>query len=498
MVNISDLTLQNPWWIHGTDINDPKLEEYNKSKFKWIPRIKNKINLGEEGIYVIRGPRRIGKSTLLRLMIKEALDNGIEPKNIFFWSCDNVNNRGELHDILRTYLEWAGSKGHKLLFIDEVTFIENWEIAYKSIFEEFGLSNKTFIFTGSSSRDLKTGVERLPGRKGKTGRSQIIFMPMKFSEYISLVDKELYTNLVNAWSIKSEFNSNLSYPAKKLHELLLNQKNSKELVKIINGMLPFKNQLDRHLDDFFLSGGIIKPINEIKTEGRIQNYTYEMYIEWVLGDIARFKLSDKTTKNLLRALINNLSNSIGWQAICRDSGIIEERTAIEYSNMLNSIFLINYLEKLDLNRFQPALRSNKKFYFTSSFFYMAFKTYLQNPAADYFIESKKMLADPEVKSKLIEQVVCDHLTRLAYSLVPSDIFDPKDLLFYSALSKEIDFVLKNRESFIVFEVKYQNNINSEDYKELDKFNGLRYLISKDEFLPNKTITIPISIFLMLI
>jgi hypothetical protein len=498
MISISDLTLQNPWWVYGTDISDPKLDEYNNSKFKWTPRIKNKIHLDQEGIYVIRGPRRIGKSTLLRLMIKEALDKGVDPKNIFFWSCDNVTDRKELYDILRTYLEWSDSKEHKLLFIDEVTFVEDWELAYKAIFEEFGLSNKTFIFTGSSSHDLKKGTEKLPGRKGKTGRSQIIFMPMKFSEYISLADRGLYENLVKVWSIKGEYKSNLSYPTQQLHELLLNSKKRKELVKLISSMLPFKNQLDRHLNDFFLSGGIIKPINELKANGSIQNYTYEMYIEWVLGDIAGFKLSNKTAKNLIRSLINNLSNSIGWRAICSSSGIVEEKTAMEYSDMFNSIFLINYLDKLDLNRFGPALRSNKKFYFTSSFFYMAFKAYLQNPAANYFIESKKMLDDTEIKSKLIEQVVCDHLIRLAYSTFPSDIFDPKDLLFYSGSNKEIDFVLKNQGSFAAFEVKYQNSINSGDYRELDKFKGLKYLISKNEFLENKTITIPVSIFLMLI
>ncbi len=497
MVDISDLTVQNPWWVSGKLVNDPKLEEYDSSKFKWDPRIRKKISLETEGVYIIRGARRIGKTTLLRLVIRDVLSKGWKSQNIFFWSCDNVNDRKELHDIISTYLKWAGNEDIKLICIDEVTFVPEWELAYKAIFEEFGLSNKIFLFTGSSSYDLKVSSERLPGRKGKNGRAQILFVPMKFSEYIKLIKPNLYRQLVNAWGISGEFGV-LSYPTKELHELLLNPKRRKDLTLLINRMMPLKNQLDNLIDGFILTGGVIKPINELLSSHKIENSTYEMYIEWVLGDISMLNLSQKTAKNLMRSLISNTGNMVGWKRLCDNSGIKEERTAMEYIEALNTIFLINYTEKIDLNKKGPVLRSNRKFYFTNPFFYLAFSNYLKNPASDYFIESKKSLNDPEIKSKLVEGIVYDHLIRLAYNLNPSDLFDPKDIVFYSYADKEIDFILKNGNAVSAFELKYQNKINSEDYKGLQKFNGNKYMISKNELDLENIITIPLSIFLSLV
>ena len=89
-----------------------------------------------------------------------------------------------------------------------------------------------------------------------------------------------------------------------------------------------------------------------------------------------------------------------------------------------------------------------------------------------------------------------------YEKHPSDVFSPHDHIFYLKTDggkKEVDFVLKeNGNKLLGIELKYQNRINSSDYRGLTSFeSGL--LISKDKFdLRGKYATVPASLFLLLL
>jgi uncharacterized protein len=89
-----------------------------------------------------------------------------------------------------------------------------------------------------------------------------------------------------------------------------------------------------------------------------------------------------------------------------------------------------------------------------------------------------------------------------YEKNPSDVFSPHDHIFCLKTDggkKEVDFVLKeNGNKLLGIELKYQNLINSRDYRGLTTFKrGL--LISKDKFdLSGKYATVPASLFLLLL
>ena len=42
------------------------------------------------GVRVIRGPRRIGKTTLMKLLIKDVIGGGLNPEAIVYLTLDNV------------------------------------------------------------------------------------------------------------------------------------------------------------------------------------------------------------------------------------------------------------------------------------------------------------------------------------------------------------------------------------------------------------------------
>ena len=71
--DISQLAENNPWWIDRHNIHrDPKLLELSKLPYRWDPRIRHVIKLNADVIYSIRGPRQVGKTTLVQHVLKDS------------------------------------------------------------------------------------------------------------------------------------------------------------------------------------------------------------------------------------------------------------------------------------------------------------------------------------------------------------------------------------------------------------------------------------------
>ena len=119
---MKDLLYQyNPWWedIGFTDQIIPRE--------KYLVRL-NKY-LHQKQIVILTGLRRVGKTTLMKLIIKELLISNVDKKHIFYISLDDyLLKNNTIADILAEY-----RKTHKLkieeklyLFFDEVTYRENF------------------------------------------------------------------------------------------------------------------------------------------------------------------------------------------------------------------------------------------------------------------------------------------------------------------------------------------------------------------------------------
>ena len=59
-------------------------------------KIFNVSDLGADAIYTLSGLRQVGKTTLIKFLIKDLLNLVEDPKTILYLSCDPIENRGEL------------------------------------------------------------------------------------------------------------------------------------------------------------------------------------------------------------------------------------------------------------------------------------------------------------------------------------------------------------------------------------------------------------------
>lgn len=160
----------NPWWEEDYKLENIIMRE-NYMHFL-------KAHIETRQIIFLTGLRRVGKTTLMKLLIKELLSKGIESRNILYISVDDYLLKDKsLQDILDEH-----RKIHKLkveeklyVFFDEITYIANYHQQLKNLYDKYDLK----IYATSSSSSLLRDKQAY-----LTGRSVTLEVkPLDFEEY---------------------------------------------------------------------------------------------------------------------------------------------------------------------------------------------------------------------------------------------------------------------------------------------------------------------------
>lgn len=138
-------------------------------------------------IVLLTGLRRIGKTTLMRLLIQYLIQTKqVVPEHIFYISMDEYSLRGlTLSQIIDEYraIHRLKSSDDIVLFLDEITALPDYEIQLKNLYDMGGLK----IYASSSSASI---LRR--GQAYITGRKRIIEVPpLDFDEYLKFKELEV-------------------------------------------------------------------------------------------------------------------------------------------------------------------------------------------------------------------------------------------------------------------------------------------------------------------
>ncbi len=185
----AELYKQNPWW-------EGKFEEKSYYREKYLNEITLAIKSKE--IIILTGLRRIGKTTIMRQMIKQLIDDKISPQNIFFISMDSFNLiEYSIHTLIEEYrkIHKKSVTDHFYLFLDEVSSRENFEQELKSIYDNEKIKVICSSSVATLMRDKKASL---------TGRTKTIeVMPLDFEEF--LLFKEAKISKSDSAKLKSYF-----------------------------------------------------------------------------------------------------------------------------------------------------------------------------------------------------------------------------------------------------------------------------------------------------
>ncbi len=424
----------NPWWKYKQAIKqDVSLLEYEKQKFKhrhpFIDKFTNK-----DGIFILRGPRRIGKTTLIKLIIAKLLKTDTtQPRNIFFYPCDRIFDFNNLYDLILNYLGQT-DKGKRYIFLDEVSFVKEWQRAIKDLWDSGDLSGVTMVLTGSNALDLKISAERLPGRRGKLEQIDIDYFPLRFDEFLKMV------------KIK---------------------KDTQELFM-----------------DYVVCGGFPQAINEYYKNGYIPNYLYDVYLNWIEGDIYKVGKSEKLMYEILKEVIKHLSSNTSWYKIAKNTNIGSHSTVQDYLDLFEKLYLTFYLHFYSIEQKKSYFNKNKKIYFNDPVILHSVKAKIEGFTDQYYAYSQSTVKERVFLSRMVEGIVATHVRQIGARVY-----------YGNYKGKEIDLVIEEKGRLLPIEVKYQNTIRVNEFSYWNESFPLVVITKSFSLKRENLIFIPLENFL---
>jgi predicted AAA+ superfamily ATPase len=464
-----DLLLFNPWWESPVRIeSDRSIVDYHESKLQWQPKIKKEFNLTEDAVYTLRGPRQVGKTTLIKLIASELLHAGVAPRAIFYYSCDLISNPEELFQVIRQYQEFSEALQfeRRYVFIDEISLVPDWQNAVKQVIDLGWGRATTFILTGSSALDIKRGAERLPGRRGRVVQPDKVMMPLGFRDFIEKCS-----------DIPIDF-------ARFSLKVLLEEPSTIEILKSqIEVFLP---RLSVLLERFLTVGGFPLAVESFLRERDLSEDVMNTYLSVIRSDFEKMKKSRILLRQVLVRILSLGGAPVSWQNLAKTIDTPSYNTVREYSELLADSFLLSIIYFLERNKKIANPHKGKKFYF--------FDPLILNLA-----RQEAGLGAKHDVSLTVESAAAAHLVR-TFERNLFEGFGSTENVFYwrSTKGKEVDFVVVEGELILPLEVKYQSMINRSDYSTMKRSFGKGILVTKGGFLQDGTIIgIPAPVFFLL-
>jgi predicted AAA+ superfamily ATPase len=289
-------------WAEG----DPHLRSLKEAPFeRSFPDLQP-----AKGLYVIRGPRQVGKTSWLKVLLR----NFPDPKKAFYLSCENIRDHIELAELLKSL---RGARN--FLLFDEISFVDDWSRAVKHELDS-GFDG-TMVVTGSHAVDLRKGADRMPGRFGAGGEFHLL--PMDFVEYLQI-------RRTAGWR-----------------------------------ELPLVETARR----FFRSGGFPSAVGEAGDEGNVPKTSMETYRRWLSGDMQKLGKQEIYLREVLAQLALTASTPLSLQGLAKRTQIGSHHTALEYVSHLEDCFALRTLYAIDPDTSAFRIRKDKKFYFTDPLIY---------------------------------------------------------------------------------------------------------------------------------
>jgi len=183
------LEIQNPWWIGESDRDWELFEKLTyKVRSKWL----DELSLEPFSLNFVVGPRRVGKTIGIKLLIKELLKKVNTPYAVFYFSCDVLEDYKELLEVLNDYLRMKRRKSVKtaFIFLDKVSLVEDWWRALKFLIDRGELRSDVITVTGSISLTVGRHFETFGGRRGNGKTIEV--MPLSFHDYYNLFYDEFF------------------------------------------------------------------------------------------------------------------------------------------------------------------------------------------------------------------------------------------------------------------------------------------------------------------
>lgn len=381
------------------------------------------------GMYVLRGPRRVGKSLELKRAVSQLIAAGANRQTIFYCACDGLSTQDLRRLIASMHNLTSTLQGTRYWFLDEVTDVNDWSKVIKNLRDQ----NTTFreacvVLSGSSAKKLREATSDLADRRGGAIDSDRLLLPMGFRAFNEALDRQ--KGLPDTVIRPKDFRTPAAQAA--IHELE-----------------PWASALDDAWQLYLMVGGFPRAVGSFVRDGLVEPGFVEGLWHVVINDALRdTDMSDAEIASLLDKLVEGMCSPLSAVTVAAKVGLRDGDRVNDRIQDLVANFLGWRCYKAQAGRPQSA--AQRKFYFIDPL--LARLPHERNPG----------YAEPDI-SQLNEQQIGLALARTLTRRDPKAFVD-SDLVLYERTDTgaEIDFV--GPELGVPFECKYTVVTGSEGPK----------------------------------
>jgi uncharacterized protein len=170
----------NPWWkaMVGAIPEAASPRRVYFEPFKALA-----LNFDVRRAAILLGPRRVGKTFMLKQFINEAITQGTNPQCILYVSIDTPIYSGITLERFLEFMPDISDCNRKIVIYDEIQYLKDWEVHLKDLVDSY--PSIKFIASGSAAAAL-----RLKSRESGAGRfSDFMLPPLTFYEFLQFVNE---------------------------------------------------------------------------------------------------------------------------------------------------------------------------------------------------------------------------------------------------------------------------------------------------------------------
>jgi uncharacterized protein len=428
---------QNPWWSErGWPAGDRQLALLAEQPVRLPAELVGTINLAEAGIHVLRGPRQVGKTTDLKLLVERALAEGHHARSIIYLTLDLIEGRhhAELAETIQRAKALARHPGRSIVLLDEVTGVPRWQTAVKAVWDDGTIGDDVVVCTGSSAIDLQRGAaERLPGRRG-VGRDRLV-LPQTFASFARAVKDSIPPSPCLTIADIRTPDGETALRESRFHATAL--KDALSLYLKFGGLPAAVAEA---------ATGAVDPSEHVK---RVLCYS-------LVKEVQRRGASIPAAHALLERVLRSLGSRTDWSRMAREMdvplghrrGTASHHTLRDYIELLAGGYFLFILYFWRAGSQTNSLSNEKKVFFADSLLHTIALDLAPGLTADI-----PALVENTIGLALYRRYEPDE--RLIESFVSPDRLH----VWRTARAGEVDFVAGRRCALDVVEVKYQRRID---------------------------------------
>jgi hypothetical protein len=428
----SRIERDNPWW---GDLSEPILEATYPRRVYFESFKKLALDFDVRRAAILLGPRRVGKTVIIKQLVHDAINDGIDPKSILYASIDAPIYSGIS---LERFLDFMpkGSNGKRVVLFDEIQYLKDWEIHMKDLVDS--QPNTKFIATGSAAAAL-----RLKSRESGAGRfSEFMLPPLTFYEFLMFTGKD--DDLIE----RTDEQNRQRYRAKNIEAL------------------------NASFIDYLNFGGYPEAVlNETIRRNAEQFIRSDIIDKVLLKDLpSLYGINEIQELNrLFSFLAYNTGNEASLENISQESGITKP-TIKKYIEYLESAFLIIKLSTVDDNCRTMKRERN-------------FKVYLSNPSMRAALFAPVQAHESDKIGHLVESAI---LSQWQHSTTFRQI---RYARWRNEGEVDVVFLGKNQKPLFIGEIKWSDRIADNFNDETKAMHILlrRHASVRQTFFTTKTV-----------